>query len=96
MCTRIQIKRNGDRTEMLDTNELGLELNGVLSGHDLLKIGPRASTRLEGLPDSFHVQFRAQRINRSFLVIHNIQIFYGTEYYLVTFQMNTVIGKHVA
>lgn len=31
---------------MLDTNELELGLNGVLSGHDLLKIGPY---------DSFHV-----------------------------------------
>lgn len=36
--------------EMLDTNELGL--NGVLSGHDLLKIGPCARV---GPPDSFHV-----------------------------------------
>lgn len=31
--------------EMPGTNEPGLELNGVLSGHDVLKIGPRARER---------------------------------------------------
>lgn len=43
---------------MLDTNELGLELNGVLSEHDLLKIGPCASTRVEGPTDSFYAGSR--------------------------------------
>ena len=36
---------------MLDTNGLELGLNGVLSGHDLLKIGP--STRIVSPADTF-------------------------------------------
>ena len=45
-------KREIDRErEMLDTNGLELGLNGVLSGHDLLKIGP--STRIVSPADTF-------------------------------------------
>lgn len=42
-----------ERERKLDTNELELGLNGVLSGHDLLKIGPYASTRIHPPTDMF-------------------------------------------
>ena len=64
LCARVYadsaIDREGKRerererergTEMLATNELELELNGVLSGRDLLKIGAYASMRVEGPPE---------------------------------------------
>ena len=60
MCSRIRRQCDRQRgeererergTEMLATNELELELNGVLSGRDLLKIGAYASMRVEGPPE---------------------------------------------